>query len=412
MTQTQKALYITTVVLLFQTLRNINTAVYVGVLFISYGWLYVSLIVETNNLFELPSSVYRLLKKFFLISILWIPIISLTRMNMDAYLNSIGRYAITFPYFLFCYLYRDYNKILIKKMVRLFTIFILISSASILLQIIIGPLPFVEEPYIRAGVMRYASLAGNLNALGTLCGMSFVFLLNSGNNFFNKKEKIIFILIILIGSLAGMQKAAVVNVIISILLYIFFINDKKAYKKIVIIIVSMIIVTSGYFIFRNSEIISIVEKSIRYTLIGNDEMELISDLLWRLWELPSMVVKSNKMEMIDWIFGIGFPSLAGIMGNPQYRMAHNNYFDLIFSGGIIHFVIYLYFLLRIVFITFKNNIVFKNKNYKEISYASFIIILLFNMLIGGATNYQPVNAVIIYFIIFSFNYLNDRIYKK
>lgn len=403
MTRTQRAFYITALILMLQVTRNINAIIYVAFLFISYGWLYISLILDTKTGIELPSNMFKISKLLFIITILWVPIISLGNSDSTEFINSIARYLVTLPYLIALYIYKGFNDIFIKKFIRLFVYFIAISALSIPFQMVVGPLPFLEEPYMRAGVMRYASIAGSLNALGTLAGFAIVLIIMSEDEYFKSKERIILFLVIVLGALLSMQKAAVLNIIISIGLYLMSKREKKFGKGLFVFSIISILFLF-YPLMEKFNIVNIISNIVSYTVVGNNELNLWTDLVSRIWDLPSNVVKYHNMDMADWIMGIGFPALSGILGNPELPMAHNNYFDLIFSGGILHLISFVYLLIRIWILTFKRNINNKNKNYREVSYASVILLIIANMFNGTATMYQPVNAVIIYFVIFTFDY--------
>jgi O-antigen ligase len=130
--------------------------------------------------------------------------------------------------------------------------------------------------------------------------------------------------------------------------------------------------------------------------------------LVRLWELPSKVVVYHKLKFSDILFGIGFSALAGTMGNPQYPMAHNNYCDLLFSGGITHFCIFLYLTLRIPVNLFKRKLKQIKIQKFDNMYNVIVFLFLINMGIGASNFFQPVTAVIIFLTLFSYPQIKEE----
>src|SRR5699024_5915513 len=89
--------------------------------------------------------------------------------------------------------------------------------------------------------------------------------------------------------------------------------------------------------YNHVPFIQYIDKTINYSL-KMGEVGVREDLLTRLWMRPHRVIEYNNIGFFKLITGIGFKGLAGTMGMPQYPLAHNNYFDLLFSGGIFHLI--------------------------------------------------------------------------
>lgn len=404
--QVQKAFLITTLILLFQIVRNISNVGYIGILFSSYGWLYLTYFLGKENSKAKAKFVFRPMRLIFLLSILWIPFISLLNMEMNEFAVALPRYLVTFPYLLFCYIYSGFNDLMAKKVLRLFVVFNVIASLTIPFQIVFGPIPFFTEPSYREGLVRYTSLAGSLTILGTVAGIALAIVLFSGDYLFKKANRNLIVVVLLLGMLMTLQKAAVANILICYTFYFLFYGEVRLFKKIVSILFGIVVIIIFFRVFSETQFVSYIERSINYTFSGSS-VGVSADMINRIWFLPSRVVTYNNMSFIDYILGIGFPALAGTMGNPQYPMAHNNYFDLLFSGGILHLVSYLYLLLKVPVSLMRK--MFKRIKPTNIDrmYSVSIILILINMVIGAATFYQPVTAVIIYFIIFSYDKLKN-----
>lgn len=399
MIKSENIFYYTMIVLLFQVFRNINTAVYVIILFGLYSLLYIVYLFE--NLHGIYYE-FRLVPILFILTLIWIPFVSLENITNDEFMIALPRYMVTFPFILFCFIYRNYNKQFIIKVLKSYCNFIVIASLSIPYQIIFGKIPFFTDSSFRAGVERYTSLAGSLTALGSLGAIALIILLFSGEELYNNKKKLVLIFIITLSMLMTLQKAALANIIICFLLYLLLYEKLSIANKIVSLSGMIIFMSLIYFINKDTSIGIYITNIFSYSF-SNSSVGIKGDLISRLWSLPSRVVEYNKMDISDFIKGIGFPALSGTMGLVNHPMAHNNYFDLIFSGGIIHLVSYLVLLLSIPIMVLVKKFKRVRITYIDTIYTMSIFVILINMLIGGATFYQPVFAVIVFFMIFSYD---------
>lgn len=409
MNSTEKVFCFTVVVLLFQITRNISTTIYIGVLFLSYTWLYITHFYSYKSLSDINVNTYRPLTALFILSLMLIPPISMINMEMNEFLMAIPRFLVTFPFILFCFLYKShFSYKLIKQTSRIFCVFIALSALSLPYQIFFGRISFFATSGYREGLERYASLAGSLTSLGTLGALALVLLLFSDDILFGKIKKTLLIIVIMLGMFMSLQKAAVANVIICFVAFV-LINGKSSFiKRAIFAAVLCISVYGTYFLFKETQFAIYIESIFRYSL-SDSSLGIEQDLLGRFWERPYTVIIYHDMDLLDYIFGIGLSSLSGTMGLPNLPMAHNNYFDLLFSGGILHFVSYLSLMIMIPL----KVIVKKSKgirlNIIDRSYSIIIFLLLINMTIGAGGYYQPIAAVIIFITIFSYDKVSNSI---
>lgn len=399
--QTEKAIYLTMFILLFQITRNISNIGYVGVLFSSYAWLYITYLLSNRNGFINIRRNFILSETVFILTLIWIPVISLINMTSTEYFNSIPRYLVTLPFIFFCAIYPKYDRLFINKTLKLFVLFSILAGGSIIFQLIFGPIPFFAEYSMRAGLIRYSSFAGSLTVMGTLGGIVLPFLMFTGDALYSNKKRNIMILLLLVGMMVSLQKSAIINIVIVFMIYFMFYKGVTLLKKLIAIVTILILFIITASILSDTIIFEYVSGLYNYTFTSTS-FGVEQDLLKRLWELPSKVILLNKITGFDYLFGIGFPALAGTMGNTQYPMAHNNFFDLLFSGGVFHLLTYLWLLFRIPLSVLKKFLNNKNISYLDRSYVASTIVILSNMFVGAATFYQPVLSVIIFFIIFSY----------
>src|SRR5664280_3595650 len=84
-------------------------------------------------------------------------------------------------------------------------------------------------------------------------------------------------------------------------------------------------------------------------------------------------------------------------------MAHDNYFDLLLSGGVLHLVSYLVLMVRIPLKVIHKRLRGMKISSIDSSYSMVVILFLINMLIGAATFYQPIATVVIFVTICSYD---------
>jgi hypothetical protein len=402
MNKKEQAIYFTVLVLLFHITRNISTPMYIGVLFLSYAWLYHTYIYGNMTIKYNLNIKFRPVALLFILSLIWLPFISLLNMNMSDYLASLPRYLVTLPFIFFCFLYQQYRYELAKHILRLFCIVMTIAGLSIPFQIMFGRIYFLAETQMREGYERYASLAGSLTALGSLGGISLAILLFTNNELFSKKQKIMLVVTTVLCMLMTLQKAAVVNIIICLVFYTFLYGSSSFIKKSFSLLGMGLFTIAIFYSLLDTEFGKYIDSIVNYTF-ADTSVGVKGDFIIRMWDLPSRLVYYHDLNWLDFIFGIGFPALAGTLGNSQFPMAHNNYFDLIFSGGIIHLVSFLILLIQIPFKVMKKKVKGIRINNIDRSYSIVIILILINMMIGAPSFYQPIYAVIIFFIIFSYD---------
>lgn len=183
MKKNEKIFIFTIIILFFQICRNINLGIYIFILLISYLFLYFfSIKVKINKL--------NFTERIFLVSYIIIPINSIFYLKFNEYLIALGRYLVTFPFVIYCFLYLKPNKKLIYRIWEYFVYFNILVSFSVIYQIFFGEITFFAKPSFRSGVVRYASLAGSLTAFGTIGTFALAIILFSNNEIFSEKKRL------------------------------------------------------------------------------------------------------------------------------------------------------------------------------------------------------------------------------
>lgn len=404
---TEKILYIVIVLLLFHITRNISTIVYVGLLFFAYTLLYIVYFGtkwKNGNVFKIE---YKPIELFFVFSLMMIPVISLLNMEINEFIISFGRYMVTFPFIFFIVTYKEFSIDFIRKTFKTIVIFMTLAALSIPYQIVFGPITFFADASIRGGVIRYTSLAGSLTALGTLGALALAILLFTEDYLFTKKSRYFLIILLLFGMLLSLQKAAIANIFICFTLYILLNKNVNIIKRILTVLLLIVMFIIIYYLSSGTQFSNYIESLIKFTF-SDSYYGIEQDFLSRLWERPYEVIIFNDMSIFDLIIGIGFKSLGGIMGLINVPQAHNNFFDLLFTGGILHLVTFILLLLSI-----PSKVVWKKINGLKINifdrtYTIIIILIIANMVIGAASFYQPIMSVILFVTLFSYDIVSKK----
>lgn len=398
----ERSFYITTIILLLHTMRNINTKLYVGILFLSYAVLY--LVSVASHLGEGSSEQFRVgfVELVFIFSLLWIPVISLLNMTRSQYFVALPRYLVTLPYIVFCLCYTGWTQDMVKKMLRLVCLFVSVAAISVLYQIAFGPVFFFAEPSYRAGLPRYASLAGSIPSLGSLGAYTLVILLLDENRIFSNTRRWILVFVIITGMMATLSKSAVVNILVCLVIYVLahtrtYFSLKSCVRATTIV---LLVCLAFIFVLRSplgTYMLGLVEYS-----FSEATDNVFQDFAARLTLLPQQVMKFHKIGAKQLLFGIGFGALSGTMGLPELPMAHNGYVDLVLSGGIFHLCSYLLLILRAPFIAIWRRAMGLKLNVADKMYLSIVLLIVINMFIGASSFYQPVGAIVIFFVISSY----------
>jgi len=342
----------------------------------------------------------------FLVSLVWIPFVSMGHMEMGDYITAFPRYFVTFPFILFCFLYREYRYEFVKQIFRIVCVFITVSVLSVPYQIVFGRVSFFAETFAeigyREGLEKYASLAGSMVALGSLGALSLGLLISAGDILFTKSKKTLLIIITVLGLLTTLSKAAVVNIAICFVAYVFIGGEDGLIRRSLTIIGVCLLTYGSYSVLRGSQFAPYINTIVSYSLSGSS-FRIEQDLMQRIWALPSLVIKYHDMRFLDFVSGFGFSPLSGTVGLSKFPMAHNIYFDLLLSGGTLHLVSYLALMIRIPLKAIHKRLRGIKISSIDRGYSMTIALLLVNMLIGGDSFYQPIATVVIFVTICSYD---------
>lgn len=379
------------VILFFHIIRNISFNIYatlfVAILFILSLGLYKS---KGKIYFKNNSEV------LFIVTLSVIPLITIaTPISFEEYIIAIQRYCVIYVYVIFVLLYRkNLSNKFVEKILKIYVIFMFFSALSILYQIEFGAISFFAASSEREGLERFASLSGSLTVFGTAGAFGIVILLWE-KKLFEYKQRMILFIFILLGLAATLQKAAIVNVLLVLFLYlIWYLNNKNNNycRKILNLVFILLAIGGGFYVYENyfhgMEIINYVEKTIDYTFVTSDgQYSTSGDLLERLFNKAKVVIEFHDMSVINFIFGYGFLIIAGTFGLPEYPMCHNQFFEMLMSGGVIYLT---------AFLTMVYSYLIERRDAFTVV---FVFLYIVNMLIGAASFYQPIIGVLFFTVV-------------
>lgn len=386
-------------ILFFQIFRNTSLIGYAAILLLAYACIYLKYSYSLFNE-KIPIS-----SVIFIMTLFLIPIVSILYLPFDEYITALLRYFVPTLFLLFSCLYQNqYTISLIRQIMRSMCIFSTLAVLSLLYQILFGKISFFADSSMRNGSIRYSSLMGSLTTFGTCGAICVAMLVFSNNTLFKLNTKTILIILNVLGLCLTLQKAAIINLVVICFMFVLLSRIKINISSIVkFFIMAAAMFFVFYIVYNYTPLGEYISTSLNYTLgKGNDTED---DLMSRLWSTPMFVYNKNDMNILSIFIGIGFGALSGTMGLLKHPMSHNNYFDLLFSGGIINLIIVVFLLLKTITSVLKKG---KNSwtNWDRI-YISSITLILINMLIGAGTFYHPFMAVLFSIMAFSYNAVKD-----
>ena len=406
--------FILFILLNLHLLRNVSN-IFVGVILVIYFFLFMSTLLNLNSLRWSRKNKVFIFYLLFMLCGIGVIIISIPNSDLNSFAVGISRFLIVFPIGIFAFLFikseHDVSKIIFAYMV-----IVAIGCLTVPLQHIIGHISWFVEPSSRAGLVRYGSLFGSLTAVGIVGGIGLTITLLSN---YKIVTKIILIIPIISGLLLSLQKAAFVNLVLSFA--IFFLLKRgakiKTLKQIIsstILVVLVILLTIWYFPDTGSFIISFIDKNVGISLADTtkrcyDETIIVS-IVNRTIDFPKSLLNEHGKAVL--FTGVGFKGMGGTLGQ-KARMAHNGFFDILFSGGLLYFIVtimllgYLFRNLRLL-LTFATRTNDSVMYYNVRIFNGIFIIIIVNML-GAGMLFQPNTGVIFWTMV---GVVSGYYYKK
>lgn len=314
----------------------------------------------------------------------------------ENYMIPFARYLYIIPFAIFC-IFAITNITSYVYLLKVFSVFILIGGFSIFYQIVFGPILWFPDASEREGLVRFSSLVGSLTAYGIFGGLALpvIYFL-----FENKTIRNICLVIIVMAMLCTLQKAAIANIVLFV---IFLSLSSSLLTKLKIIGFVAFVLPVAIFVFYYldvSYVVATVDNILRLKEgSGESDVPFFQSILDRLWFLPSQLYDMHGPSGM--LYGVGMVGGSGTLGFPEYPMAHNGLFDLLFIGGVLNFLV---FAIVVAFVLLRLSALKKicaPQTFAQdvLKVSTFIfVLLLINMLFAGPLHVQPYGGVAFYAI--------------
>ncbi len=306
------------------------------------------------------------------------------------------RYLYLIPFLLFSTVVLNRLKFL-KAVLITYALFIIFGGLSIYYQMLMGPISWFAEASERDGLVRFASLTGSLTAYGTYGGLAIPII------YFLFKNKLCMwsaSIIVVTAMLCTLQKAAVVNILLFGSLIFWF----ASFRKKITVVLQLVVLASALIVLiyqaENPYLSATVENVFRVQEgAARSDVSLVDGLIGRMWDLPSKLYEMYGLTGM--LFGVGLVGGSGTLGFPDYPMAHNGIFDLLFIGGVINLlafvVLWIFVFLKIRRVELlqaeENDVVMALLASKII-----MVMFLINLFVSGPNFIHPYGGVIFYSI--------------
>lgn len=300
-------------------------------------------------------------------------------------------------------LWANMNEYNFRAYITIWSIFILVSALSILLQFIVGPIAWFSESFERAGITRFGSLAGSLTVFGNVVGAAF-FAMSIIKS--TRRWIVPISIIFLISAIASLQKASIASLIIALVL-VFIAKGMDRRYLVAVSSVAIIALVSIPFLDR-----SIMESVLQLfeNFVGTIDSNRASDVsvgqsaIDRFTELPSIAIEYFRMNGI--IFGVGVFGGSGGLGYPDIPHSHNLLVETTLILGIIPALAIFAYLIFVLTQAFRILVSGGDGNPDDLVIASgALICLIIPSIFAGAIFYHPVLGSLFWMCVF---YLHSR----
>ena len=292
----------------------------------------------------------------------------------------------------------------IQKLLHLFIFFIAIGALTLPLQLITGPISWFSDSSMRAGLIRYSSLFGNVSSMGIVGGIGLISALLM--NYEKRRNKIFMIVSILVGMGMSLQRAGIANIILCLIVYGIYVNIRVSKKILYTSLALSFILLIGYSLLQIEA--TQIYMSFFLTSIGVDSgvaarvdyTPISEQIYYRLFTNVSVHFK-ERLGIIGFLTGFGYSGLGGVLGQKGV-FTHNDLFNMVAVGGVFYLLIYLLIFVFIFLLLTKYIKIAKKLNYGLMTNNLSVLlgahlIFIFNIPMGSGNFIHP-NISIIFWI--------------
>ncbi len=293
-----------------------------------------------------------------------------------------------------------------------------IGALSMAYQLLTGtPIPWFAEAAERGGQVRFASSLGSLTAYGGLVGVAAFLVLRSRLALLSRT---IVLSILCLGAVLSLQKASIVSLVlgfgVSVVLGYRVGNGGAALRMLApgVLVVALL----GLALGALPDAMAYFE--VAAALAGSSDVDAVvydtsigSGVVERLLDLPAVLFHEYGFSGV--LFGVGVRGMGGVLGIPDSPMAHNQFGDLLFAGGLLYVFVFL-LMLGALAISFARAWVGSLSNKmpdadrdSTISAFGCVLLLVANMPVASGVLFQPVSGCLFWLIVGGYSRIHSGV---
>lgn len=326
-------------------------------------------------------------------------------------LIGLGRYLFAIPIlFAFLLYVRDFRTL--KLAVVGISIFVALGNLSVPWQMAFGEVSWLDSDYKRGGFDRYASILGNVTAIGISAGFYFAIvlvLMPPG------LWKILISVAIIVSAIASLSKAAIFNLAIPVvgLIGLAFFTRFRVIAKLpfttilgsILLVGSVISIALFVPSVRGRVLVSLASFGVSGSdELRTDDVDVATSFQERLLQHPVRVLNNldKVMGPVGHLTGAGF-GMSSTALVPQAdelsTMAHNQLAEFWALGGVFYLVLFIVFLIYVLYrIIFLINYCYSARLDQERRFFVCMLVVMIcylaNLPFANGLTYQPTQATI------------------
>lgn len=290
-----------------------------------------------------------------------------------------------------------------KKLTMIYLSFNIASCLFLFFSVYYQNNTFLQNDYfsfkIRDGLERYSTLYGSVAQTGysISAALIIVMMLNIKN-----KYKMIIISILCLGSCLSLSRAGYYNIFLALIIFT-IVNPNNYTEKIksigyyllsIFVVSPFILYLFGLFGYYNHFIFNVFKFNIigtdYYTSINPPAIANIFDRIYfSVFNNLILVFKGNLYSLTDLILGYGYQGLGislGIFQADNIIYIHNGLYEILISGGVIFFVLFLILIFLSLFALYKFDKSIGNSEflYYNRMFIAALVVILINIILGGS----------------------------
>lgn len=396
-------LYIWTIILLSQVLKDSFSYIYFPIFFLTF--FIIAIFIFQKGFIYKGIDIFTVQIWIFYILAVYIASITFLYGGLNDFIKAFPR-MIIMPFTLIVFMNLISSKKHFQKIIDLFILFSIIAAISLIYQVYNGPLYFLVESTTREGLVRYASTFGSLTIYGGSVGIITLLVLKRNLNLILKS---LIITLFLTSAFITLAKAAVINILIVVLFSLFFLKIKSKGLVLLLIIFGL---ASIYFLFPEIGIY-IIKSFMALGFSSSGEVDVTSNSSFVYQFLKRFfysVEYLSNFNILNIFFGFGLIGGQGVFGLPYSftGTTHNQFMDLYLIGGVF---LFLNVLIMIICLMLE---LYKMQKQDQIAETFFFcnIIAIINMFFFNGYIYQPVTSIVFWLsIVYVLNF-RGKIYEK